>query len=148
MPGRESLRQQQYYAHPRNAFWPIIEALLGLPPGHSYPARVAALKAADIALWDVLQSCERSSSLDADIAEHSIVPNAIGDFLAAHPGVAAIYFNGAKAEQSFRRYVLPALGASTAATLALHRLPSTSPAHAALGFAAKLAAWQILLDGP
>jgi len=69
MPSRESLRQQQYYAHPRNAFWPIMAKTLGFDGSRPYPERLEALKAHHIALWDVAGQCVRPGSLDADIRE-------------------------------------------------------------------------------
>ena len=67
MPGRESLRARQYYAHPRNQFWPIMtELLLGVSVT-DYAAKVRMLLQADIALWDVMKSCYRPGSLDAAI---------------------------------------------------------------------------------
>jgi len=110
MPGKASLRARQYYAHPQNAFWKIIAALLDLDAAAPYEARVAALRARGIALWDVMKSCTRASSLDSDVVESSIVPNPFEHFLRAHPGIHTVCFNGAKAEQSFQRYALPKLG--------------------------------------
>ena len=143
MPGKASLRAKQYYAHPQNAFWRIIAALFGLDAATPYELRVEALRGNGIALWDVMKSCTRESSLDSDVVESSIVPNAFPTFLRAHPRIATICFNGAKAEESFQRYALPRLGAR--ADLAYYRLPSTSPAHASLPFAKKLAAWRAVL---
>lgn len=143
MPGKASLRAKQYYAHPHNAFWRIIAALCDLDAAAPYPVRVAALRDHGIALWDVMKSCTRASSLDSDVVEASIVPNAFPTFLRAHPRIATICFNGAKAEQSFQRYAVPKLGAL--GDLAYYRLPSTSPAHASLPFAKKLAAWRAVL---
>lgn len=146
MPGAASLAAARYYAHPRNAFWRIAGALLGFDAGAPYPARTRALAGAGFALWDVLQSCERSGSLDAAIPEHSEVANDFAAFLRDHPGVHRIFFNGAKAEASFRRRVLPQLEAAGAARrLSLTRLPSTSPAHAGLPFERKLEAWRAIL---
>ena len=46
MPSRESLARHRYYAHPRNAFWPILVELLGLDSaGMSTDAKRAALRA-------------------------------------------------------------------------------------------------------
>lgn len=143
MPGAASLAAGRYYAHPRNAFWPIIDQLLGLPPGADYGSRTAALLAAKIALWDVLQSCRRDGSLDTDIAPESEIANDLPGFFAAHPKIVRVGFNGGKAESTFRRHVLPKIDASR---FALIRLPSTSPAHAALRPADKLTVWRTALD--
>jgi len=143
MPGKASLRAKQYYAHPQNAFWRIIAVLFGLDAAAPYELRVEALRGNGIALWDVMKSCTRESSLDSDVVESSIVPNAFPSFLRAHPRIATICFNGAKAEESFQKYALPRLGAR--ADLSYYRLPSTSPAHASLSYAAKLAAWRAVL---
>lgn len=140
MPGLRSLQAGEYYAHPQNAFWPLMGALFGAGRDLPYPQRLARLQSRGIALWDVLESCERPGSLDADIVESSLRTNDLIGFLRRHPGIRRIYFNGAKAEACFRRHVrLPAdLG------LPRQRLPSTSPAHATLDFAAKLAAWSVI----
>jgi hypoxanthine-DNA glycosylase len=140
MPGVESLRAGQYYAHPRNAFWRIMGRLLRFDPAAPYDERLRGLLAARVALWDVLESCWRPGSLDADIEDHSLVANPFADFFAGHPGIRAVCFNGAKAEACFRRHVLPTLPPRGA--LVYRRLPSTSPAHAGMRFEAKLAAWR------
>ena len=142
MPGVASLKAEQYYAHPRNQFWPIMAALLGFDPvARTYPERLLDLLAADIALWDVLQSCHRPGSLDADIAPDSIVANDFATFFQRHPAISHVYFNCLAAEQHFKRQVLLR---QDLPDVQLHRLPSTSPAHAALNFAAKLAAWRVI----
>jgi double-stranded uracil-DNA glycosylase len=144
MPGAESLRQQQYYAFAHNQFWSIIEALFGVARELPYAERVAALTGKRVAVWDVLKSCERVGSLDGSIRPESERPNDFPKFLAAHPRIRAVFFNGAKAHSAFTRHVLPRLGA-LAARLTLVRLPSTSPAHAGMPRAAKLAAWRQIL---
>jgi hypoxanthine-DNA glycosylase len=146
MPGIASLQAGQYYAHPRNAFWPILAALLGWPGSLAYAERLARLRTARIALWDVLQSCRREGSLDAAIDEGSIVPNDFGGFLLRHARITHVFFNGSKAESAFRRYVVPDL--SCANPLVCERLPSTSPAHAARGFDEKLHAWRRVIQDP
>jgi len=144
MPGVASLRAGQYYAHPRNLFWRILGELLGMDPGLPYAGRVEALVSSRIALWDVLKSCSRAGSLDADIESGSIIPNDFATFFARHPQVRRVYFNGSTAEQCFRRRVLPLLPAGS---LMYERLPSTSPAHAALSYEEKLAAWRVVTNG-
>lgn len=142
MPGRRSLAEQQYYAHPHNAFWPIMAELFGIEVTAPYAERCAALTAAGVAVWDVLAACTRESSLDSDIVESSIVSNDFASFFDAHPRIEGIYFNGAKAETSLLKHVLPTLSDAHLAIPRHRRLPSTSPAHAGLRFDAKLAAWQ------
>ena len=139
MPGRASLAAGQYYAHPRNAFWPIMGRLLDFDATGPYPARVDALKVAGVAVWDVLHSCHRPGSLDSAIADDSLVANDLSGFLAAHPEIRHVFFNGAKAETCFRRHIKRTMADLQ---IGFARLPSTSPAHAGLPFAKKLEAWR------
>lgn len=139
MPGVASLNAQRYYAHPRNAFWPLMGEMLGIDPRLEYAARLDALKQAGVALWDVLGHCERPGSLDADIVAGSAVANDFAGFFRSHPRIVAVCFNGNTAALAFRRHVLPALKGPA---LTFHTLPSTSPANASIPLALKRAAWQ------
>lgn len=143
MPGVASLDAERYYAHPRNLFWPIVGALFAFDPALPYGERLARLGASGVALWDVAGECVRPGSLDTRIEAGSVVPNDIAGLLARNPGITRIRFNGAAAEALFRRHVLPTLDPVPD----LRRLPSTSPAHASMGFEAKLAAWREGLTG-
>ena len=144
MPGRESLAHQQYYAHPRNAFWPIVTELLQIQ-APDYRQRTQQLAAHGVALWDVLMACSRTGSLDSAIDENSIVSNDFEAFFTAHSRIGHLFFNGAKAEAVYLKHVRPKLSAPWAA-LPATRLPSTSPAHAAMSRAQKTAAWQAILE--
>ena len=144
MPGKASLRAGEYYAHRQNSFWRIMGALCQFDPTAPYEVRTQKLLKAGIAVWDVMQSCSRESSLDSDIEEASIVVNPFKTFFRRHPRIGLICFNGGKAEQSYRRYVLPEI--TPTEPLEYRRLPSTSPAHASLCFAEKLAAWRVILS--
>lgn len=141
MPGEESLRARQYYAHPRNAFWKLMGDLFDAGPELPYGKRTQQLKKAGVALWDVLASCVRKGSLDSAIAADSITANDFQVFFASHRNITHVFFNGTKAEHCFRKQVLPAL---IAQPLRFTRLPSTSPAHAARTYAQKRATWQII----
>lgn len=145
MPGKASLHAGQYYAHPQNAFWKILGGLLDFDPGTSYESRVDCLRKHGIALWDVMQSCVRETSLDSDIEESSIIANPFENFLALHPRIRTICFNGAKAEASWQKHVLPML--LQAGDIAYHRLPSTSPANASIRYDDKVDAWRVALGG-
>jgi TDG/mug DNA glycosylase family protein len=139
MPGEASLAAAEYYAHPRNAFWPIMGALFGASPGLPYAERLQGLTAAGVALWDVIGTCTRIGSLDSAIAPDSVEANDFAALFAACPHIGHVFFNGAAAETAFRRHVRRQIALPG---LRFTRLPSTSPAHAARAFAAKLAAWQ------
>jgi hypoxanthine-DNA glycosylase len=143
MPGRRSLEMGQYYAHPQNAFWRILGELLGFDPGLPYPERLERLSRGGIALWDVLQSCEREGSLDTAIQME--VPNDLAGLLHAHASIRLVGCNGGKAWSAFQKHVLPALEPDRLAALELRRMPSTSPANASVRFAQKLAAWREIL---
>jgi TDG/mug DNA glycosylase family protein len=143
MPGAASLQAHQYYAHPQNRFWPIMGELVGALPALPYAQRLLRLKQSGIALWDVLDRCERDGSLDSAIRDVTAQANDFARFFADHPGIATVLFNGAKAESAFRRMV-PAF--ADGSRLRLQRLPSTSPAHAGMSADAKLAAWRAALS--
>ncbi|HUO94188.1 MAG TPA: DNA-deoxyinosine glycosylase [Rhizomicrobium sp.] len=140
MPGTASLKAGQYYAHPRNAFWPIMGRLFDAGPQWPYEQRVKRLLQAGVALWESLEACVRPGSLDTSITDE--VPNDFASFFAQHPRIRHVYFNGAKAETSFRRHVLPL--PSSGAERLYTRLPSTSPAHAGMPFEAKVKAWSVV----
>lgn len=144
MPGVQSLQQQEYYAHPRNSFWPIMAELLGFDKNLDYQSRTGQLKRAGVALWDVVASCARPGSLDAQIDMSSVEINDFGTFLKRHHHIRKIYFNGAKAEQLFVRQAWPELAASHVG-VDMARLPSSSPAHAAMGFPEKLQSWRTII---
>jgi hypoxanthine-DNA glycosylase len=132
-PGAMSLAQGQYYAHPRNAFWPLVGQLLGVDlPARTYSDRLQVLRDRGVGLWDVYASCEREGSLDRAI--HQAQPNDLTQLLRLAPGLVAVAHNGAESARSMR--LTDALG------VAAWRLPSTSPANASWSHARKLAAWR------
>ena len=135
-PGAASLAAQQYYAHPRNQLWPILSALVDEPlAALPYVERLPRLLAHGVGLWDVLAACEREGSLDAAIRN-----SAANDFARLHrlcPALATVGFNGAAAGK-----FAPQFAQAGYRTVVL---PSTSPAHAAMGVEAKLRAWRALL---
>ncbi|HWR24167.1 MAG TPA: DNA-deoxyinosine glycosylase [Feifaniaceae bacterium] len=99
MPGVRSLEAGQYYAHPRNDFWPLLFAVLRENDPVSYDARIAALLKNKIALWDVIYECEREGSLDKNIK--AAVPNDIRGFLKKHPSIKTVCFNGTAARRTY-----------------------------------------------
>jgi hypoxanthine-DNA glycosylase len=146
LPGPESLRQQQYYAQSRNAFWRIMGELVGAGPELPYLRRLEVLVEHRIALWDVCAAAERAGALDAAIRRASVAPNDFAVFLREHPSIELICFNGQTAASLYRRLVEPQLPAEFAA-IEQRVLPSTSPAHAALSFERKLERWRVVVGG-
>lgn len=142
MPGKASLTANQYYAHPRNAFWPVMGSIAHFDASLPYEARVNALKSANIAVWDVLQQCIRPGSLDSAIQKSSRVPNNFSAFFKQHIHIRLIAFNGAEAETSFKKYVSMNLELTD---VNLVRLPSSSPTHT-MPLDKKLLAWRTLLN--
>ena len=138
LPGEESLRRQEYYAHPRNLFWPIVFGLFDAAPAPAYADRLAFVLGCNIALWDVCASAQRRAS--ADTAIRGEAPNAIDALLDRHPTIRAVAFNGTGARRLYDRHFARRPDCRYLA------LPSTSPAHARLGFAEKLGRWTVLRD--
>lgn len=143
MPGVASLEAVQYYAHPRNAFWPIIGELFGFDHAVDYETRIDAIRQLPIILWDSLLSCRRPGSLDSNIDIETAQANDFPGLLRKYPQVRAVFFNGAAAEKYFRKLALPKLPEGV--DIELQRLPSTSPANAGMSFDRKLAAWREIL---
>lgn len=136
MPGEESLRKKQYYAHPRNLFWPVLYGMFDREPETDYAEKLKFLREKRIALWDVFQSCSREGSLDSNIRCGEI--NDIGDLLEEYNGIKYVFCNGETAEKQFHRYILPVLGR----TVYTMRLPSTSPANASIPIHEKQSLWR------
>ncbi len=145
LPGRRSLADAEYYAQPRNAFWHILGELAGAGPDLEYPHRLERMKAAGIALWDVLAAGERPGSLDSAIVRNSVVINDIGGFLATHRDITLICCNGRTAAQLYDRHVHPALEPDLQ-QIVRAVLPSTSPANASVPYAVKLQRWAEVLQ--
>lgn len=146
MPGIASLNAGEYYAHPRNQFWPIICQLLHIDTLCSYDARRKAMNDRGIAVWDVIKTCTRYGSLDSAINKKSIITNDFDSFFELHPSICHVFFNGTTAETLFRRHFLAKLQNKPRNALIYTRLPSTSPAHAALSIEQKLTAWKAVTD--
>lgn len=144
MPGVASLTAGQYYAHPRNRFWPLMQALCGVDPVQPYEQRLQALLAAGIGLWDVLAHCQRPGSLDAAIRPGSEVAVDLPGLLAYCPQLCLVACNGAAAARLYARHLQPAVQALRP-ELRMLALPSTSPANAASSLAALQLQWQALL---
>lgn len=144
MPGRLSLTHNQYYAHPRNAFWHIMGEFFGAGVDHPYEHRLSLLLKHHIGLWDVIGSCSRTTSLDSDIDEDSIEVNDFDMLLNHCPALKRIYFNGTKAELCFRRYVQPSIQ-QRLKDIDCHRLTSTSPANARYSLSEKIKIWSNIL---
>ena len=138
LPGDASLKATQYYAHPRNAFWPLIGGLLGEPlPALPYEERLDRLKARGVGLWDVIASAERAGSLDAAIRSPEAAD--LRGLVGSLPDLSAIAFNGGLAAKLGRRILGDLEG------VVLIDLPSSSPAHA-ISLSAKAESWAILGD--
>lgn len=146
MPGAESLRRAEYYAHPRNLFWDFIEELLAIPRALPYRERLQRLSRRGVALWDVAAQCRRRGSLDAAIERTSVIPNDFAGLFPRLPALRAIGFNGRAAAGLYARLVLPDLDARWQGIERIE-LPSTSPANASIPRTTKRARWATLFDG-
>jgi hypoxanthine-DNA glycosylase len=140
LPGVASIRAAQYYAHPRNQFWPLMQQLFGIEATQPYPTRLQALQQAQVALWDLIAAAERRGSLDSAIKPASIQCNDFAQLLRQLPQLRAVWLNGGTAAKSWHKLVKNGLQLSP--LVQVFALPSTSPAHAALCFQHKLQAWQ------
>ena len=135
-PGAASLARQQYYAHPQNQFWRILQAIFPASPlglgADAYALRCEWLLARGLGVWDVYASCEREGSLDAAIRQPEV--NDFVGLARCCPQLTTIAHNGGESFKHAKHTAV--LG------LPVYKLPSTSPAHASWTFERKLAAWR------
>ncbi len=134
-----SLEKKEYYGNPRNRFWHLMEALLGISPSLPYHVRTVRLKEKRIAVWDVTKECEREGSDDAAIKNEIV--NDVPKFLHDHPSVSVIILNGGGAARLFHRYFPDGIPG-----IMIFTLPSTSPANARVGLPQLEDAWSILKE--
>ena len=138
IPGIKSLEMQQYYAHPQNKFWKIIFELFNEKFTTDYDERIKILEKYHVALWDVIDNCERKGSLDSEIRNEEA--NKIGELLHNYPNIKAIFCNGQKSYKNLQK-ILP-----KDFHLPIIVLPSTSPANASKKYEEKLFSWKIIID--
>ena len=134
-PSLKSFENHFYYAHPRNQFWPILSDIFQKPAA-TRKERLALLKSAGIALWDVVGACERTNSADSNLK--ACEPNDISGVLKRFPDIRAILFTGRKAEELYRRHF-------SHLDVPTYLLPSPSPAYAAMPFEEKRKRWRSIL---
>ncbi len=142
MPGQVSLDSGEYYAHPQNRFWRVMEAIFGVSTAGSYDQRTSHLTLAGVAVWDVLKHCSRDGSLDSSILADTEVPNDLMDFMKRHRTIDRVVFNGRKAAKSFHRLVAHDLPDELRNRLSCDVAPSTSPANARATLPVLIDAWR------
>ena len=138
--GVQSLTQQQYYANPKNHFWQLLFTIFDMDPIDEYEAKVKFLQDKRVALWDVLQYCDRQGSLDSDIRNE--VPNDFVSFLDNYPQIKHVLFNGTKARKSFEKHFQP----KSFKNINFYLLPSSSPTPGknVKNFTEKIPDWTII----
>lgn len=132
MPSVKSLADAQYYAHPRNAFWPILFEVFGMSPTDDYEAKKELIRRNGLALWDVAGICEREGSLDSNMRDVQF--NDFASLYAACPRIHTVLCNGETAHSLFLR-------SGYAGDRRVIRLPSTSPAYT-MAYEKKLSIWR------
>jgi len=140
LPSQRSLAAQQYYGNPQNAFWWIMGQLYHFDVELSYEQKTEALRKADVAVWDVIRSCLRPGSMDADIDEGTLRPNDFVSFLDSKPSIELIVFNGQAADKLFRKHVV------LDRDIRYLTMPSTSPAYASMQREQKLSKWRVITN--
>ncbi len=146
-PSVKSLQLQQYYAHPQNHFWRIVQALwpdAPWPDDKDYARRCQCLLAQGVGVWDVYAQCEREGSLDSAIRQAQL--NNFPALLQRCPRLSGIAHNGGESFRHAKAVEKSLLQAGLAEQVTLHRLPSTSPAHASWTFDQKRVAWGAVMQ--
>jgi double-stranded uracil-DNA glycosylase len=146
-PSVKSLQSQQYYAHPQNHFWRIMQALwpkAPWPTDGDYAARCQCLLAQGVGVWDVYAHCEREGSLDSAIRHAQL--NDFPALLGRCPQLSGILHNGGESFRHAKAVEKALIDADFGTRATIHRLPSTSPANASWTFEQKLSAWRAVMN--
>jgi hypoxanthine-DNA glycosylase len=132
-PSVRSREAAFYYGHPQNRFWKVMAAIAGEEPPTDQEAKKAFLLRNRIALYDVIERCTIEGSQDSSIADVTVTD--LGPVLAGSAVGTRIFTNGAKAHELYMKYQYPQLAIEAV------RLPSTSPANAAMSLERLIAEW-------
>ncbi|MHB1314636.1 MAG: DNA-deoxyinosine glycosylase [Christensenellales bacterium] len=124
-----------FYHHPQNRFWKVIAALFDYPVPVTIEDKKRMLLENNIALWDVIASCDMEGSSDVSI--HNVIPNDL-ELIISHANICQIFANGTKAYALYEKYCYPKLGVKAVG------LPSTSPANASFALEKLLQEWKII----
>ena len=143
LPSVKSVEKQQYYGHPQNAFWRVMDELFGAGIEMPYADRVETLVKNRVAVWDVLAASIRPGSMDSAIDETTARSNDFNRFFREQPEIGLVCFNGKAAARLYDRLVAPELEKGSN-TPEYQTLPSTSPAYASMTFADKLERWRVV----
>ena len=146
-PSAKSLQLQQYYAHPQNQFWPLMQALwpqAPWPADRDYAKRCTCLLAQGVGLWDVYAHCQREGSLDSAI--RAAQPNDFAALLLRCPQLTTVAHNGGASFGHAATLDKALTQVGWASKVTRHRLPSSSAAHAAMNFEQKCTAWRAVLN--
>ena len=136
-PSVKSREQQFFYGHKQNRFWRVMAQVLGCAVPEDIEQKRDMLLTHHVALWDVIASCEIIGSSDASIRD--VQPNDLSRIL-SHAEIEAIYTNGSKAYELYRKYIFPLNGRTA------HPLPSTSPANAGYSLERLVEAWGVIRE--
>lgn len=136
-PSVKSREQQFFYGHRQNRFWRVVAQVFGCETPESIEQKRQMLLSYHVALWDVIASCEITGSSDASI--RNVAPNDLSVIL-SQADIQAIYTNGGKAQELYRKYIFPVNGREAVS------LPSTSPANAGYSLQRLVEAWQIIRE--
>ena len=134
-PSVKSREAQFFYGHPQNRFWKVIANVLNQSLPETIAEKKALLLGQNIAVWDVIASCEITGSSDSSI--RNVIPNDLSRILNTAP-VAQIFCNGAKSHALYRKYCQAPTGRQAV------KLPSTSPANAAYSLSRLVEHWQAI----
>lgn len=138
MPGEKSLELQEYYGNRGNSFWKILFTLFDIPLSQDYSEKKQLLIDNNIALWDVLEFCERTGSLDSNIKNEK--PNDFDSFYKKYPDIKHVFFSSKNASNYYDKYV------GRRNDIQYTILPSPSGANASKSFMQKLEEWEVIVE--